>query len=198
LSATDPTDVRAIGDRIGQLLDELRATADPRTRQRAEELLALVTDLYGAGLTRIVEVVGAEAPDVVARLVDDDLVGSLFVVHGLHPLDLTARVGAALDSVRPFLAAHGGDVELLAADEAAGAVHLRLLGSCDGCPSSAVTLRRSVEQAILDAAPEVVTIDVDAPTSHTTIPVILGHKPMETFDPSTGCGAAVGSGAGPS
>ncbi len=198
MSAPDPTDVRAIGDRIEWLLDELRATADPRTRQRAEELLALVTDLYGAGLTRVVEVVGAEAPDVVARLVDDDLVGSLFVVHGLHPLDLAARVSAALESVRPFLAAHGGDVELLAVDEAAGAVHLRLLGSCDGCPSSAVTLRRSVEQAILDAAPEVVTIDVDAPTADTSIPVALGRKAVETFDPSTGCGAAVGSGAAPS
>jgi len=143
-------------------------------------------------------VVGAEAPDVVARLVDDDLVGSLFVVHGLHPLDLAARVDAALQSVRPFLAAHGGDVELLAADEAAGAVHLRLLGSCDGCPSSAVTLRRSVEQAILDAAPEVVIIDVDTPSADTSIPVALGRKPVETFDPSTGCGAAVGSGAAPS
>ena len=157
-----------------------------------------MTDLYGAGLTRIVEVVGAEAPDVVAHLVDDDLVGSLFVVHGLHPLDLAARVTAALDSVRPFLAAHGGDVELLAVDEAAGAVHLRLLGSCDGCPSSAVTLQRSVEQAILDAAPEVVTIDVDAPTADASIPVALGRKPVEALDPSTGCGAAVGSGAAPS
>ncbi len=48
---------------------------------------------------------------------------------------------AALDSVRPYLGSHGGDVELLGVDEDAGAVHLRLLGSCDGCPSSAVTLQ---------------------------------------------------------
>jgi Fe-S cluster biogenesis protein NfuA len=195
LSVTDPTDVGAIGDRIERLLDELRATADPRTRQRAEELLGLVTDLYGAGLTRVVEVVGAEAPDLLARLVDDDLVGSLFVVHGLHPLDLAGRVEAALASVRPFLAAHAGDVELLAVDEVAGAVHLRLLGSCDGCPASAVTLQRSVEQAILAAAPEVVAIDVDAPAADGSTPVVLGRKPADGFDPSTGCGAAVGSGA---
>ena len=51
---------------------------------------------------------------------------------------------------------HGGDVELLDVDEDAGAVHLRLLGSCDGCPSSAVTLQHAVERAIVEAAPEIV------------------------------------------
>jgi Fe-S cluster biogenesis protein NfuA len=194
LSSAEPTDVRAIGDRIERLLDELRATAEPRTRQRAEELLSLVTDLYGAGLARIVETVEAEAPDLLARLVDDDLVGSLFVVHGLHPLDLATRVDEALAAVRPFLAAHGGDVELLGVDEAVGAVHLRLLGSCDGCPSSAVTLQQAVERAILEAAPEITTIDVDAPTTDASVPVTLGRKPP-AFDPATGCGATVGSGA---
>ena len=56
---------------------------------------------------------------------------------------------------------HGGDVELLDIDADAGAVHLRLLGSCDGCPSSAVTLQLAVERAIVEAAPEIVRIDVD-------------------------------------
>ena len=46
-----------------------------------------------------------------------------------------------------------------------GAVHLRLLGSCDGCPSSAVTLRTTVERAIVEAAPEIVTIDVEEPNA---------------------------------
>ena len=68
----------------------------------------------------------------------------------------TDRVEAALESVRPFLAHHDGDVELLDIDPDAGAVLLRLLGSCDGCPSSAVTLQLAVERAIVDAAPEIV------------------------------------------
>ena len=63
--------------------------------------------------------------------------------------------------MRPFLAHHDGDVELLAVDPDAGAVVLRLLGSCDGCPSSAVTLQLAVERAIVEAAPEIVRIDVD-------------------------------------
>ena len=79
---------------------------------------------------------------------------SLLLVHGLHPESLERRVEAALVSVRPFLAQHGGDVELLGIDEDVGAVKLRLLGSCDGCPSSASTLRGAVEVAIAEAAPE--------------------------------------------
>jgi Fe-S cluster biogenesis protein NfuA len=174
-------DLRATGDRIEALFDQLRVSADPRTFDQAEELLRLVTELYGAGLARVVELVQVEAPELLTVLVDDELLGSLFVVHGLHPQDLATRVAAALDSVRPFLQGHGGDVELLELDEAVGAVHLRLLGSCDGCPSSAVTLRTEVERAIADAAPEIVTIDVEEPNAAdapgVTTAVELGQKP---------------------
>ena len=174
-------DLRATGDRIEALFDQLRVSADPRMFDQAEELLRLVTELYGAGLTRVVELLQVEAPELLTVLVDDELLGSLFVVHGLHPQDLATRVAAALDSVRPFLQGHGGDVELLELDEALGAVHLRLLGSCDGCPSSAVTLRTEVERAIAEAAPEIVIIDVEEPNAPdgpgVTTAVELGRKP---------------------
>lgn len=174
-------DLRATGDRIEALFDQLRVSADPRTFDQAEELLRLVTELYGAGLARVVELLQVEAPELLTVLVDDELLGSLFVVHGLHPQDLATRVAIALDSVRPFLQGHGGDVELLELDEAVGAVHLRLLGSCDGCPSSAVTLRTEVERAIAEAAPEIVTIDVEEPNAPdepgVTTAVELGRKP---------------------
>lgn len=180
-----PQNLRATGDRIEQLLDELRATADPRAYDRAEELLRLVTELYGAGLERVVAVVGEEAPGVLARLVDDELVSSLLLVHGLHPESLDARVERALEGVRPFLGQHGGDVELLDIDVAAGAVLLRLLGSCDGCPSSAVTLQHAVERAIVEAAPEIVKIDVEAtPEPDRSVPVALGAKPVYESCPS--------------
>ena len=119
--------------------------------------MRLVTELYGAGLDADRSSWSPRpAPDLLGALADDDLVASLLIVHGLHPDDLDARVERALDSVRPFLRHHGGDVELLDVDEDAGAVRLRLLGSCDGCPSSSVTLQLAVERAIRDAAPEIV------------------------------------------
>ncbi|MHB1928948.1 MAG: NifU family protein [Acidimicrobiales bacterium] len=163
-------DVRSVGARIEALLAE--AERDPRGRARTEELLGLVTDLYGGALARVVELVG---PGVARELAADDLIASVLLVHGLHPVSLGQRVEEALQRVRPMLRGHGGDVELVAVDPSAGAVSLRLLGSCDGCPSSAVTLQLAVEQAILDAAPEVERIDVEPPGR--AVPVTLGDKP---------------------
>ncbi|HEY6532563.1 MAG TPA: NifU family protein [Acidimicrobiales bacterium] len=157
------TDLAAVGDRIAALVDAARASPDPRAGERAEELVVLITDLYGVGVARIVELVEQEDPRLVERLAADELVGSLLRVHGLHPDGLVARVEGALESVRPLLASHGGDVELLDVDPDVPAVRLRLLGSCNGCPSSASTLRYAVEEAIVTAAPEVVLIDVEDP-----------------------------------
>ena len=65
----------------------------------------------------------------------------------------------ALDEVRPYLVAHGGGVELLGVDD--GVVHLRLEGACNGCPSSALTLKSAVEEAIMRAAPDVERIEAE-------------------------------------
>ncbi len=138
-------------------------SADPRSCGLAEELLRLVSELYGAGIGRVVALAEERAPDLLDAFVEDDLVASLLLVLGLHPKPLETRVADALQEVRPFLASHAGGVELLGVDAEAGVVHLRLLGSCDGCPSSAVTLQMAVERAIVEAAPEIIRIDVDAP-----------------------------------
>jgi Fe-S cluster biogenesis protein NfuA len=175
----EPQNLRATGDRIEQALTELHATADPRTINLAEELLRLVSELYGAGLARLVELVREHDPALMDAVVEDELLASLLLVQGLHPESLDNRVESALVSVRPFLAQHGGDVELLGIDDQLGAVKLRLLGSCDGCPSSSSTLQGAVEVAILEAAPEVVRIVVEEPTPPAvSIPVSLGTKPM--------------------
>jgi Fe-S cluster biogenesis protein NfuA/nitrite reductase/ring-hydroxylating ferredoxin subunit len=136
-------------------------------RERAEELVRLVVDLYGAGLERLLEIVhesGRLDDDLLDRFAADDLVASLLAVHGLHPDDVETRVARALDGVRPYLGSHGGDVELLGVTDD-GVVRLRMLGSCDGCPSSSVTLTLAVETAIQEAAPEVTGIEVEEPTA---------------------------------
>jgi Fe-S cluster biogenesis protein NfuA len=171
-----PQNLRASGDRIEQALAELQAVADPRSLDLAEELLRLVSDLYGAGLARMVEIAQARTPDLVVDFTADELVASLLLVQGLHPEPLEIRVEEALQSVRPFLGRHGGDVELLAVDDQLGAVKLRLLGNCDGCPSSAATLRGAVEVAILEAAPEVTRIVVEESSADDAVgvPIALG------------------------
>jgi Fe-S cluster biogenesis protein NfuA len=159
------SDPRAAGERIDQLIDAL-GTAGPVARERAEELVRAVVELYGAGLERVLEIVdggGALTDATVAALADDELVSGLLVVHGLHPYGVAERVERALESVRPYLRSHGGDVELLGVDDDGG-VSLRLLGHCDGCAGSTATLQSAVEGAVEAAAPEVVRIDVEEPT----------------------------------
>ena len=167
--------LRATGERIDALLDA-SGSGGVVARERAEELVRLVADLYGAGLERLLDITydaGHLTDEVLAALAADDLVASLLLVHGLHPHDVGQRVEQALESVRPYLGSHGGDVELLEVSDE-GTVRLRLLGSCDGCPSSSVTLKLAVEGAIEAAAPEITGIEVeDAEPSgaETLIPV---------------------------
>ena len=109
--------------------------------------------------------------ELLDRLAADELVSSLLLVHGLHPYDVETRVARALESVRPYLGSHGGDVEFLGLTED-GVVRLRMLGSCDGCPSSSVTLTLAVESAIRAAAPETLGIEVEEGAPPTTAKVI--------------------------
>jgi Fe-S cluster biogenesis protein NfuA/nitrite reductase/ring-hydroxylating ferredoxin subunit len=68
-------------------------------------------------------------------------------------------VRAALEEVRPYLESHGGDVELVAIED--GVAHLRMHGSCKGCPSSAMTLKLAIETAVLKAAPDLDRIQAE-------------------------------------
>ena len=162
------------GERIDALLDA-SGSGGVVARERAEELVRLTADLYGAGIERILDIAydaGQLDDEVLAALAADELVASLLLVHGLHPYDVDLRVEQALESVRPYLGSHGGDVELLEVTDE-GVVRLRLLGSCDGCPSSSVTLKLAVEGAIEAAAPEVTAIEVEeAPAEPGASPLI--------------------------
>jgi Fe-S cluster biogenesis protein NfuA/nitrite reductase/ring-hydroxylating ferredoxin subunit len=119
-------------------------------------------ELYGAGLERIVEEVAARDDGQLAEaLAADELVAHLLLLHGLHPVALEDRVRQGLDEVRPYLESHGGNVELL--DIEGAAVRLRLQGSCSGCPSSTMTLKLAIENAIHKAAPEIEDVIADEP-----------------------------------
>ena len=92
--------------------DELHS-ADPRILGLAEELLRLVSELYGAGLERVVELGPGAGPGPDGRAGRRRGVASLFLVQGLHPERSRPGWRRRWGSVRPFLVEHGGDVELL-------------------------------------------------------------------------------------
>jgi Fe-S cluster biogenesis protein NfuA/nitrite reductase/ring-hydroxylating ferredoxin subunit len=158
--------LRATAGRIETLVQEFGTLPNARARHKAEEIVRLLMQLYGAGLGKFLEI-AVETADktpggrekLFARFAEDPLVTSLLVLHDLHPQDTESRVMAALERVRPYLGSHGGNVKLLGIDGAVARV--RLEGSCDGCPSSSLTIKLAVEKAIQEAAPEVERLQVD-------------------------------------
>jgi Fe-S cluster biogenesis protein NfuA/nitrite reductase/ring-hydroxylating ferredoxin subunit len=150
--------------RIETLLEEIESLEDQNARSKAAEVVGVLLELYGEGLARVMEVVSQveESERTFEALAEDELVSHLLLLHGLHPLDVQTRVVRALEEVRPYLRSHGGNVELLGVE--GGVARLRLQGSCDGCPSSAMTLKLAIEEAVLKAAPDLERIEAEGLT----------------------------------
>ena len=69
--------------------------------------------------------------------------------------DLYRRVDEVLDRIRPYVQLDGGHVELVDVNEEDGIVHIRFQGSCQGCPSSAMTLQMGIENELKTSIPEI-------------------------------------------
>jgi Fe-S cluster biogenesis protein NfuA/nitrite reductase/ring-hydroxylating ferredoxin subunit len=149
-------------EQVEGLIRKIENLPDAAARATALELVKALMEFHGAGLERLMEII-AESGEPGYALFDnfaaDDLVGSLLLLYGLHPLPIEARVTKALEKVRPYLDSHGGNVELLAVSD--GVVQLRMQGSCKSCPSSSMTLKLAIEEAIYAAAPDVVAIEAE-------------------------------------
>ena len=87
------------------------------------------------------------------------MIATLLLIHDLHPVSLEQRVQEALDSVRPYMESHGGNVELLSVDDGVARIHLR--GSCSDCSASSVTLELAVKRALEEAAPDLAGLEVE-------------------------------------
>src|SRR5436190_9730841 len=102
--------------KIEGLVERIRSVADPQARDAALDLLQTVMEFHAAGIDRMMEI-ASEAGDTGWRIIDDfgrdERVANLLLLHGLHPLDMQTRVQDALESVRPYLHSHGGNVELI-------------------------------------------------------------------------------------
>jgi Fe-S cluster biogenesis protein NfuA/nitrite reductase/ring-hydroxylating ferredoxin subunit len=169
-------------ERVQELQAQLESAGDPATRQLADELVSAVVQMYGGGLERIVAVLldgGDEGRRLAASLTDDDLVATLLLIHDLHPVPLMDRVQAALDSVRPYMESHGGNVELLSLEHGMARIHLQ--GSCSDCSASAVTLELAIKQALEEAAPDLEGLEVEGINVQTGggpgLPMVTGTAP---------------------
>ena len=67
---------------------------------------------------------------------------------------LIEKVELAIDEIRPYLVADGGDIRVISIDNK-NIVNLELLGSCETCPMSPMTLKAGVEETIKKQVPEI-------------------------------------------
>jgi Fe-S cluster biogenesis protein NfuA/nitrite reductase/ring-hydroxylating ferredoxin subunit len=150
-----------VADRVHELVARVEALDDPAARATAHELLDALLAMYGDGLERIVAALdgaGEAGAAVKGSLAADPVVASLLLIHGLFPVPLEERVQEALERVRPYLASHGGGVELVSLE--GDVARLRLHGSCDGCPASESTLELAIRAELDEAAPDLAGIEV--------------------------------------
>ncbi|MEU4230965.1 hypothetical protein AB0F17_42305 [Nonomuraea sp. NPDC026600] len=136
--------------RVDALLDSVESLPDPGF---TVEVLQALLDLYGEALARIVAIGGETLGPALA---EDELVAYLLVLHGLHPLDVSARVERAVSRVRPRLG--GSAVE--AVTVADGVARVRLQRGRGGC-GAATDPSALLEEAIRNAAPEVDRVEIE-------------------------------------
>ncbi|MBA3743717.1 NifU family protein [Sporichthya sp.] len=165
-----------VGSRVEALLAQLQRQGGDTAAATGEELVRELVSFYGEGLSHIVGIIAEDNPEVLAALISDRLVESQLILHGLHPLSADQRIERALDEIRPYLGSHAGGVDYLGIDEH-GMAHLRLDGSCSGCPSSTVTVKLTITDAVLGAAPELVGIEVEGQTALPDKLLQIGRRP---------------------
>ncbi len=179
MTAIASNEFQAHTERIEQLVQRVSGLADDEARTTALELLQSMMDLHGAVLSRVVEVLNAgEAGRAsLAKLGCDPLVCGLLVLYGVHPVALEDRVARAVENVAPQLRKHGGSAELVGIADAV--VRVKIQSSGHGCGSSADALKGTVEQAILEAAPEVIQVVVEGAPS-----TAAGFVPLNLIQPA--------------
>ncbi|MDT0484409.1 MULTISPECIES: hypothetical protein [Streptomyces] len=154
------------GRRVEEVLDRLAESGDTAAATAAEELVRSLMDFYGAGLARILHLLSGAPGEAAARLLDDDLVASLLVLHDLHPEDRDTRIARALDGIREHT------LEVVGFDDESGTLTLRAR-EADGCGCGSGTgAREAAEAALACFAPEVRAVDVQtAPAGPTLLQI---------------------------
>ena len=163
--AADPSAPAALDlEKVAAALDGAlarKAELDPLPRQVLDETLESLNAIHRAGLTAIVRALRADprGKELLFELVDDAAVRMILSMHGIiraaDPMTVARRV---LETIRPGIKSHGGDVELVRIED--GVAYVRLSGACNGCSMAGVTMRDGVEKALVEGVAEVTSVEV--------------------------------------
>ncbi|MBU3687543.1 MAG: Rieske 2Fe-2S domain-containing protein [Mycobacterium sp.] len=170
MSSPEPS-FEELANRVDEAVAAVAGLDEP-ARAVAEELQAAVEAVHRTGLVTIVRAMRADdaARAVLFDLVDDPVVHLLLSLHGLVRPDPVTHANQVLETVRPQLHSHGGDVALVEVTD--GTAFVRLEGACNGCSMSSVTLRNLVQEALVEGVPAITAVEVvAAEPSPTLIPL---------------------------
>lgn len=139
-------------------LETLFETWEDERRKAVTAYRHAIEDLQAEAFRRLLRVLKAEpsAQQLLKEAAADEVVYAVLRHHQILKASLSERVEEALDGVRPMLASHGGNVELVSVNPPA--IEVRFVGACDGCPASALTFHAGVKKAIESACPEITDI----------------------------------------
>ena len=139
-------------------IETIFASWDKTQRMSVEAYRRAIDALHAEALRRLIRAFKRDPAALAAmkEAVADDIVYAVLRHHELIKPSLNERVEAALESVRPMLASHGGGVEL--ANVAPPMIEVLFTGSCDGCAASTLTFHAGVKKAVEEACPEITQI----------------------------------------
>lgn len=169
-------EVRKQAQEIERLIREIETITDPELREKVVTLVQSMMAFHAAGIERLMQIIGDDGESslsMLANLANDNLVGSLLLLYGVHPFSMRVRVEQALDRLRSSSILNGGTVELLGISD--GIVRLQVQNQ-KNCQSSKQALRTAVEEALYEAAPDIAEIqfaeDVQNEPSVRFVPLI--------------------------
>jgi nitrite reductase/ring-hydroxylating ferredoxin subunit/Fe-S cluster biogenesis protein NfuA len=139
-------------------LEAIFADWEETPRRAADAYRTAIEALHGEAIRRLVGALKKDpaAAAAMREAVGDEVVYAVLRRHNVLKPSIAERVETALGNIRPMLASHGGDVELIKV--APPAIEVRFTGSCDGCVASALTFHAGVKKAVEDACPEITSI----------------------------------------
>jgi hypothetical protein len=138
-----------------------------------------LAEIYGQALARVLDLAD---PALVERMLDDELIGHLLALHGIHPEPVEARVARVIEGLRGALAARGAEVELAGIDHAVATVRV----SARGCGSGSADVGPLVRDAVLAAVPEltdVTTVPAQRSGPSAFVPVNSLMRPATSTGP---------------
>ncbi len=168
---------------LDELIEKiLEKTNEWETSQRdiALSLKTAVEDFHREALHRLIACLHDDPASQggLRRAIREPMVYALLRHHQLLKPSLEEQVLVALDEARPVLSQHGGNIELvnISADRD---VSLRLLGACDGCSSSQITMEKGVERILREHCDWIRDVVVEEPAADKDTMIVNIVSPFE-------------------